>query len=178
MKNKKTAVLHKLTAILSILAIFCSSCSKDNDSPAYVGSWMALKPIPRTTGYTQIEYSLKLSDSTYTESFGNYKSRSSYSIEYVFIEGSLSVSGNIMTFTAKKISLSNYDSTTSTASEPYVVYTKDDHDIEGMLPSFILINSGHNVEYTLLEDGLNLKVDYNKNGDFSDDHEAFLYQRQ
>ncbi|WP_321288673.1 hypothetical protein [uncultured Sunxiuqinia sp.] len=98
--------------------------------------------------------------------------------KFISIEGSLLVSDSTMIFTAQKISFSRFDITTSTYSEPYQTFTRGKDNIDSMLSGFIFATAGHKTQYHIEQGKLSIAVDYNENGDFSDDHGAFLYTRQ
>lgn len=178
MRNWRSTGGYKYVIFLLLFALFCSSCKKDEEDRPYFGGWITKKSIPALNGYAEVNYYLELSDNAFTESFLKYNGTSWRNWIFVSIEGSLSVSGNIMIFSAEKISFSTYNADTSTHAEPYAVYTKNDQDLNGMSSGFVLATAGNKAEYAVTRDGLSLKVDYNENDDFSDDHTAFLYKRQ
>ncbi len=177
MRSRKFPGVFRI--ILMVLILCCFSCNKDEDYLPYPGRWMTTKGIPVSNGYTAVRYYLELSENRFIESFVDYDQRQEINYpKYVSIKGSVFVAGDIMTFTPEELSYSTYDENTSTHSEPYAVYTKERDNIGSMLSGFILLTAGHHVQYTVTGDKLTLKVDYNRNDDFSDDHPAYSYDRQ
>ncbi|MGV8140149.1 MAG: hypothetical protein AB2L20_33605 [Mangrovibacterium sp.] len=165
--------------ILILLVLCCFSCNKDEDYPHYPGRWMTTKGVPASGGFTIVRYYLELSENGFTESFVDYNQKPDINYpKYVSIKGSVFVAGDIMTFTPEELSYSRYDENTSTHSDPYAVYTKERDNIGSMLSGLVLLTSGHHVQYTVTGNKLTLKVDYNRNDDFSDDHPAYSYDRQ
>ncbi|HKJ43343.1 MAG TPA: hypothetical protein VKA27_14695 [Sunxiuqinia sp.] len=180
MKYWKFVFNYKLIAFTIVLIAGSSSCKKNNDFPAYVGDWVTQKPIPVATGFVSVNYYLKFSSNTFTESFIDVPRTPSYNTtrKSISIEGALSVSDSIMTLTANKIIFSNYDTATSTYSKPYKTFTRDKDDIDEMLSGFVLVTAGHEAKYSIAQDKLSIVVDYNRNGVFSDDYASFTYTSQ
>ncbi len=178
MKNLKLTRLIYLIFGVILIAINTSSC-KDNDEPTpdYVGKWMTTKPYPGSSGYVSVNYSLTLTDHTFIETF-LVPDRSSYNPgRFVTIEGSISISGNIMKLVVHKVSHSTYNSATSTASEPYETFTFEDKDFGFTFEGIGMSTSNHQVEYGMVDNQLIIKVDYNMDGIYSE-NEKSVYTRQ
>lgn len=175
MRNLKFIELYRLTAFLIILVILSSSCKKDDEeTPDYLGKWMTAKPIAGSTGFVLVNYSLTLIDHTFTETFltGIYRATPTYPGTFVTMEGSVSVSGKTMKLIVHKLSYSNYNSSTATASEPYETNTFEDKDFGFVFEGIGMSTSNHHVEYGIVDNQLILKVDYNMDGIYSENEKS------
>lgn len=172
--------LPPLKYVIPFLLITMLSCKKNDDLvPDYVGTWETYKAIPVSTGYTSVKYSLILTKQTFTETFLNNVRRIVFPDKGTLatIEGNFSIKGNKINFTAKKISFSKFNPDTGTGSEPYETYTEKDQDFTAVskglsMPAFIFSN-----EFEIRDNQLILKVDYNKDNEFSD-NEIVIYSRK
>lgn len=170
--------MFRFAIILTVLVVFCSSCKRDDEiTTDYVGKWMTAKPIAGTSGFVSVNYSLTLTGHTFTETFltgvGQYPSPG----KFVTIEGSVTISGEIMKLVIHKISFSTYNSSTATASEPYETHTFEDDDFGFVFEGIGMSTSNHQVEYEIVDDKLILKVDYNMDRVFSDNEKSVYFKQ-
>ena len=168
-----------LLFISSFILMIPSSCDYDKDTiPDYVGKWVTVKPIAGTHGYVSVNYSLSLTNNTFTETFltnvGQYPEKGSF----VTMEGSVSVAGNMMKLIVHKLTFSDYNSTTYSASPPYETHIFTDDDFGFIYGGIILSASNHQFEYEISDNQLNLKIDYDIDGDYSELFENIVYTRQ
>ncbi|HPE76181.1 MAG TPA: hypothetical protein PLC80_08830 [Draconibacterium sp.] len=160
-----------LISILTIVIII--SCGNDDEvPPEYVGKWVTEKPIPGTHGFFSVKYYLELTQNDFKETFGTPYS----SDTQISLEGTVSVSGNILKLIIHKLSISNYDSTSGAVSEPYETRTYKDEDF-GSEFNYVRITSNHEVEYSFVDGKLILKVDENLDGIYSESEE-YIYSKQ
>jgi hypothetical protein len=178
MRNLKFTRLICLTFGVILISMIISSCGDDNEIPTdYAGKWVTEKPIPVATGYTSVKYYLELTQSDFKETFVR-PARTSYTTsDQLSIEGSVSVTGKIMKLVIHKISISIYNSSTSTASEPHETYTFKDQDFGLEFEGIGSSTSNHQVEYNLVDGQLILKIDYDMDGIYSENQKS-VYTKQ
>lgn len=165
-----------LGAILTTMII--SSCGGDDEvTPDYEGKWVCEKPIPVATGYVSVKYYLELTQNEFKENFIQPSQNPYSKSKQMSLEGSVSVSKNILKLIAHKLSISNYDSTVGAVSEPYETHTYKDEDFGFKFEGFGLSTSNHYVEFSLIDGKLILKVDYNRDGIYSE-NEKSIYSKQ
>lgn len=179
MRNLKFKELLKLVLVLVMLVQISSSCKPDEIVPDYAGKWMTVKPVAGSSGFVSVNYSLTLTDHTFIETFLTDIYRYTYPdpCKFVTIEGSISNSVNIMNFTPHKISYSNYNLATSTVSEPYETLTDKDQNFDVIFNNLAFPTSKYQVEYSIVDSQLILKVDYNEDGKYSE-NEKIVYTKQ
>ncbi len=174
MKNLKYARLLCLIFGVILIAIITSSCKDDNEvAPDYVGKWMTMKSVPSTNGFVSVSYSLILTDQTFIETFLDV----SITGRFITIEGSVSVSGNIMKYTPDKIIYSTYNSSTATDSGPYDTFTNKDTNFNLRLDGLMMPTSNYQVEYNLVDGQLIFKIDYDMDGIYSENQKS-VYTKQ
>lgn len=171
--------LSYLLFISSFILMIHSSCDYDKDAtPGYIGKWVTSKPIAGTSGYVSINYSLSLTYNTFTETFlidvGQYPKEA----RFVTMEGSVSVAGNMMKLIVHKLTFSKYNSTTHSASTTYETLMFTDDDFGFIYEGIGLSASNHQLEYEISDNQLNLKIDYDIDGDYSELYETIVYTRQ
>ncbi len=172
--------LPPLKYVIPFLLITMISCKKNDDLVLdYVGTWETNISIPTTTGFTSKKYSLVLTKHNFTETFFSnvYQIVPSFIGILATIEGNLSIKGNKINFTAKKISFSNINADTGTGSEPYKTYTEKDQDFTSVSNELSRPTYGFPNEFEIRDNQLILKVDYNKDNEFSD-NEIVIYSRK
>jgi hypothetical protein len=177
MRNLKFTRLLPLVLGIILITMISSSCVDNNEpTPDYAGKWKTEKPYPSTNGYVKVFYYLELSNSEFTEIFVKPTLNATSTPTQVKIEGSVSATGNILILTPNKLSYSYYNSSTSTAAEPYENYSNKDQDFDLRLDGLILPSSNHKMEYSLTDGKLILKIDYNKDGVYSESETVYTKQ--
>lgn len=179
MKYLKTKRFTQSIIGLIFIAIICSSCKHDEEIISdYVGKWITAKTIPGASGYLLVNYSLTLTNNTFTETFltgvGQYPKEASF----VTMEGSVSVAGHMMKLVVHKLSYSSYNSSTGNTSKPYETYTFKDDDFGFIFEGIGSSTSNHQAEYQISNNQLTLKIDYDIDGDYSGLYENLVYTRQ
>ena len=179
MRNLKfTSFIMSIFALL-LTVVICSSCKHDEEIvPDYVGKWITAKTIPGASGYVLVNYTLTLTNKTFTETFLNGVGQYPKEANFVALEGSVSVAGNMMKLIVHKLSYSSYNSSTSTASDPYKTHTFTDDDFGFISEGIGTSTSNHQSEYMILDNQLTLKIDYDIDGDYSEWYENLVYTRQ
>lgn len=176
-KSKKIAAII-LTAILTTLIII--SCGNDDEiPPEYVGKWVTEKPIPGATGFISVKYYLELTQNEFKETFIQPLQTQNPNVKgsQIILEGTVSVSGNILKLIILKLGVSYYDSAIEAYSEPIETYIYKDEDFGFASERFILTTSDHQVEFSIFDGKLICKVDYNMDGIYSE-NEKSIYSRQ
>lgn len=173
MRTLKFMRLAPFFAGVILTTLIISSCGNDNEiPPEYVGKWVTEKPIPLSAGYTSVKYYLELTQNDFKETFIVPPQHNQISLE-----GTVSVSGNILKLTIHKLSISIYDPTTGAVSEPYETLTYKDEDFGFVSPYIGMSTSNHQVEFSLIDGKLILKFDYDMDGIYSE-KEKTIYSRQ
>lgn len=176
---KKLKFMRLAPFILGVIltTMIISSCGDDDEvPPEYVGKWVSEKPIPVATGYASVKYYLDLTQNEFKETFIQ-PSQTTYSKgNQIDLYGTVSVSGNILKLTVHKFSVSYYDSTKGAYSEPYEMYTYKDQDF-GFEFSVGQPTSNHQIEFSLIDGKLILKVDSDRDGIYSE-KEKLIYSKQ
>jgi len=180
MRDLKFREIFRFAIVLMALFIFSSTCKNDDEvSPDYVGKWITAKTVPVSTGFTKVNYTLTLTDNSFTETFLEDVRSSTFpnTPPFVTIEGFITISGNNMNFLPKKISFSNYNSATATVPEPYLSYTDKDQDFNAIFEGLDFTTCSHQVEFGLVDNQLIQKMDINEDGSFAE-NEKFVYTKQ
>lgn len=180
MRNLK--FIRLLPSVLVIILItMISSCVDDNEPiPDYAGKWVTEKTVAVSSGYTKVNYSLEITDNHFVETFFEDVYRYQYPNpgKFVTIEGSISVSGNVIEFTASKISFSNYDIRTSVLSDPYETHLKEDQNFQTIFDSLDFPTSEYQVEFSIDNDMLILQADKDNDGAYSGFDELITYTKK
>lgn len=179
MNNKKHLKLSRLIALLLGILTFILSCKKNNDDiSGYNGKWVTERAIPSTYGYAKVNYYLTISEDKYNESFFILPWSMYDNWRFVSIEGSLSVSGNQMQFKPEKLSYYNCNSKNEKIDPPYniVPYNYQDDGIH--LSGLFYPISSYKAEFSFDGKTLNLQIDYDDDGDYSEYTESISYKRQ
>ena len=109
--------------------------------------------------FAGVQYFLILTPSGFIETFNELPDdNASNEVRNVKIEGDLSVSGNILTFTPKKISFAKFDKLTQTLSSPYETYTDQDTNFSSIISTLKMVTSGNGVEYSVAEEELSILI--------------------
>lgn len=148
-----------LTLIMLVSILFALSCKKEINTD-YVGYWETTKAWKLSNNYfAGVQYFLMLTPSGFIETFNELPdNNSSNELRNVKIEGDLSVSGNILTFTPKKISFAKLDKLTQTLSSPYETYTDQDTNFNSIISTLKMVTSGNSVEYSVTEGELSILI--------------------
>jgi hypothetical protein len=93
------------------------------------------------------------------------------------MEGIVSVSGKTMKLIVHQVSYSTYNASTRTASEPHETYTFEDEDFGFSFGGIGMATSNHQGEYSISGNEMVLKIDYDSDGDYSDNRETVVYTR-
>jgi hypothetical protein len=163
----------RLIFTLLVVLFFCSACN-DNDEPKpdYVGKWLTEKPVAVATGFISVKYYIELTENSFTETFIR-PSRSSYSNSDQFtLKGSVSASGNTLKLIIHNLSLSNYNFATGTLSAPHETHTYKDQDFGFEFEGMINTISNYQVEYSIVDGKIIFKVDYNRDGIYSESEKS------
>lgn len=178
MKKLNFRRIIRFTFALSVVLFFGSTCA-DNDEPTpdYAGKWETEKPYPSTSGFVKVFYYLELSNSEFTETFVKPTLDATVTPTQVKIEGLVSITGNILELTPNKLSFSYYNRSTSTAAEPHESYSNEDQNFDLRLDGLISPTSNHKMEYDITDGKLYLKIDYNKDGLYSESEKS-VYTKQ
>lgn len=177
MKNLNFMRLIRLILGVILITMIISSCEESNEVTSdYAGKWITEKPIAVATGYVSIKYYLELTNDEFKETFIR-PSRTSYSDgDQLTLEGTVSASGKTLKLVIHKLSVSNYNTATGTVSAPNETYTYKDQDFGFEFEGAGMSTSNHQVEFSLIDGKLIFKVDYNRDGIYSE-NEKSIYSK-
>jgi len=173
--------LIRLIFGILLISIINTSCQDDNEvTPDYAGKWLTEKTIAVSAGFTKINYTLEIKDNHFVETFFEdvYQYKYPNPVKFVSIEGSVSVSGNLMKFTPSKFSFANFEVRTSVLSEPYETHLKGEQNFETIFNSLDLPSCKYEVEFSVNADVLSLKADKNGDGSYTGFDETISYAKQ
>lgn len=158
-----------LLSVVLFVSLFLSGCKKDDDKPAYVGTW----EMTETSDNGQMKTTLTVTESTVTVI-------NSYFFGEAWIDGSgmkatLSVSGDDVTLTLTEIGQAPY---TMNGIGDIVWYTPSDEEFAALALDFGA-NANLQIVGKLTVDGdqLTIKTDNNGDGDYSDPYETQVFTR-
>jgi hypothetical protein len=163
--------------LLISVFILLLSCDKGDDvNPDYVGTWSAFEVV------TEDGITLNIKDiMTFTkEGFSDlgqiyYASASKY-IDFIKMNGTISVSGNIMNVKITEIGVSLIDMT-GMPTGTIVTYKEGSSQYDKLL-----VQTGQpksfKSEYVVLGNKMTIKTDSNNDGDYTDAYETTVYIKQ
>ncbi|MFC2086853.1 hypothetical protein ACFLSA_01650 [Bacteroidota bacterium] len=161
-------------ATVAILSIFILiSCEKENE-PEYVGKWKYIGKIYFTDGssfdlkeiITFSSSGFDILDQLKEESSDNWVNQVSYS-------GSLTVRDKKMSMKITKVGLSTWDPITGLPTGQLNYYYEDNKDFATILND-LGFDQNIKTEYSISDDEMTLKFDFNNDGDFTDENEGTL----
>lgn len=178
MKKLNFRRIIRLIFALSVVLFFGSTCTDDDEpTPDYTGKWVTEKPIAVTSGYVSIKYYLELTNNEFKETFIR-PSRSSYSNgDQLSLEGSVSSSAKILKLTIHKLSVSNYDPVTGIVSNPHETLAYKDQDFGFEFEGAGMSTSNHEIEFSIIDGKLICKVDYNRDGIYSENEKSIYFKQ-
>ena len=178
MKNLRFIKLLPLVLVVVLITLISSSCKDDNEpTPDFAGKWVTEKPVAVSTGTARVKYYIELKNNAFTETFIR-PSRTSYSkSDHLTLEGSVSASGKTLKLVIHELNISNYNSATGTVSVPHETHTYKDQDFGFEFEGAGMSTSNHEVEFSLIDGKLIFKVDYNRDGIYSE-NEKSIYSKQ
>lgn len=162
--------LNNVILAFVLISLF-SACQKDdNEEPAdYNGTWEIYFDIPSNTGYSSLRYEIELNNSAYSESFLNYYSASNEYIYNVW-EGEVIKTGNKLQFEVTSIKTYNYDPVAEEVLELISESVPTEPHIDRSLSL-----SWETVLYTINNGNLEIRADWNEDGDYEDTDEIMIY---
>lgn len=179
MKNCNQIRLYRIVKLLFVTLIIISSCKKNDDDTyvGYNGKWMTERAIPYIYGYASVSYYLTISENKYNESFYILPHSIYDAYEFVSIEGSLSVSDNHMLFKPEKLSYYNCNRKMEKIDPPYSTLPYFEDANGNSLSGLFYPVSNHEAEFLFDGKTLNLQIDYDDDGDYSEYPETIPYAR-
>ena len=175
---KTLKLLNQTSLFLISLCLFALiiSCEKDEDVPDYVGSWEATGTILWDTlelGYKEV---ITFTTSTYNIT-GQLKNPSTNEwIDYMGFKGSMTVNENEMNITITDVGMSTFDAFTRMPTGEILYYKDSQDEFSDLLELFGIVKT-FKMEYSISENNLTLKADYNGDGKY-DVTETIIYTKQ
>ncbi|AHW62406.1 hypothetical protein SAMN05444285_13113 [Draconibacterium orientale] len=154
-----------------VFTLLLSACQKNhNEEQAdYNGIWEIYFNIPTNTGYSSLRYEIELNNSTYSESFLDYYSASNEYIYNVW-EGEVIKTGNKLQFEVTSMKTYNYDPIEKEVLELISETVPTEPHIDRSLTL-----SWETVLYTMNNGNLEIRADWNEDGDYEDTDEIMIY---
>jgi hypothetical protein len=156
-----------------------SSCSKnDNEvTPDYVGTWIALETITQNEGSMQFKDIMTFTKDGFSDKGQVYDVSTSKFIDYVKLNGTMSVSGAVMNINITEIGVSSFDPISGAPTGIIVMYKEGTSQYDlifsetGQPKTFLS-------EFSVAGTILTLKTDNNSDGDYTDINETTFYTKQ
>jgi len=167
-----------LAIVLTVLAVFCSSCEQDDEVPSdYVGTWIAEISIPTASGFTSIRDVMTFTEDGVIDLLQFPGGSTDKWIDYMNLKGSISVNENMMTVTIAEIGISSVNAVTGLPTGTIISYKEGSAEFEAIL-SQSEQSKTFDSEYSVSGDKLTLKTDNNDDGDYLDEEEVTVYTKQ
>jgi hypothetical protein len=165
--------------LLSVIIVLFSSCNKkDNElNPDYVGTWMALQTITQDGVSIQFKDLMTFSKDGFSDLGQVYDVITSKYIDYVKLNGTMSVSGDVMNINITEIGVSSFDPISGAPTGIISMYKEGTSQYD-----LIFTQTGQpktfKSEFSVAGTVLTLKTDNNNDGDFTDINETTFYTKQ
>lgn len=178
MKNLKFREMFRLALVLTVLAVFCSSCEKDDEVVSdYVGTWIAEVSIPTASGFTSFRDVMTFSENSVIDLMQIPGGSADKWIDYMNLKGSITVSENMITVTITELGISSVDAITRMPTGTIISYKEGSVEFEAILSQSEQSKTFQS-EYSVSGDKLTLKTDNNDDGDYLDGDEVTVYTKQ
>jgi hypothetical protein len=169
----------KSILLLSLIIVLSSSCNKkDNElNPDYVGTWMALQTITQDGMSIQFKDLMTFTKDGFNDLGQVYDVITSRFIDYVKLNGTMTISGAVMNINITEIGVSSFDPISGAPTGIISMYKEGTSQYD-----LIFTQTGQpktfKSEFSVAGTILTLKTDNNNDGDFTDINETTLYTKQ
>jgi hypothetical protein len=179
MIGSKFKFYRKSALLLSLFIVVFSSCSKkDNEpNPDYVGTWVALQTITQDGETMQFKDIMTFTKDGFNDRGQVYDVSTSKYIDYVKLNGTMTISGAVMNISITEIGVSSVDPISGAPTGIIVMYKEGTSQYDlifsqtGQPKTFIS-------EFSVDGPILTLKTDNNDDGDYTDINETTFYTKQ
>jgi hypothetical protein len=168
----------KSILLLSLIIVLFSSCKKDNEPiPDYVGTWMALQTITQDGMSIQFKDLMTFTKDSFSDLGQVYDVTTSKFVDYVKLNGTMTISGALMNINITEIGVSSFDPISGAPTGIISMYKEGTSQYD-----LIFTQTGQpktfKSEFSVAGTILTLKTDNNNDGDFTDINETTLYTKQ
>lgn len=180
MRNLKVIKLYTVAALLVMVVLFSSSCQKDDQvnsgNASYVGTWIAMDMISIPSyENTSLKDVMTLTETSFTD-LRQIQFMNGW-MDFISMKGTLSVNGNLITVNVTEAGTS-FNMDTLLPFFPLGTiksYKEGTPEFENLL-SLAKLSKTFTSDYSVSDNQLTLKTDYNKNGTF-DAGETTVYTK-
>lgn len=167
----------KVATLMVVMVFFTFSCKKERPGvPDYVGTWVALEPVPVIGGTTLIRNIITFTE-TGLEDVLQKQAVIDQWTDFMCLKGSITVEGNSMNVAIKEAGVYSFDEQTGLPTGILASYEIGSAEFDLLLAG----NGQHKTfksKYKVLGNQLTFQTDKNKDGDYLDLWESTVYARQ
>lgn len=178
MKELTNKWVSTLMVLLTITAVFSTSCKKDDDDDKkadYVGKWTSEETITSEEGTDSYKDIMTLTRTTFEDIIQTPDSDDEWVDSFV-LKGTISANGNVMEVHVSEIGVSDIDPVSGEFNGSMTTYKEG-----SLLFEAIIAESGQEKdfqsEYSIEGNKMTLKTDTNDDGDYNDENETTVYTR-
>jgi hypothetical protein len=167
----------KALLMIAVPVIMLSSCSKDDEVSAdYMGTWSAVVTVSESGNSIQCKDKFTFTQSGFSDLLQLRDPSTGKYIDYMKLNGSMTVSGNALNMKVTEIGVSTFD----VAGYPTgsIIMYKEGSSVFTSL--FSQTGQSQNVKsvYEVSGSKMTLKTDNNNDGDYTDDGETTVYTKE
>ena len=178
MSNLKSKWLSKSFLLISVFVILFSSCKKNDEvNPDYVGTWSAIETMTESGVSMQYKDIITFSKGGFNDLGQLYDASTSKYIDYVKLNGTISVSGTTMNVKITEIGVSSFDMISGKPTGTIVTYKEGSSQYESLFTTTGQPKSFKS-EYSVSGNKMTIKTDNNNDGDYTDANETTIYTKQ
>lgn len=178
MRNLKLKWFSKSVLLFSTLVVLFTSCKKDDEiNPDYVGSWATIETMSLDGIPTQFKDIMTFSKSGFNDLGQIYDESTSKYIDFIKLNGTISVSGTTMNVKITSIGVSTFDMITRQFTGT-IVMNKEGSSVFNNLLTETDQPKSFVSEYSVSGNTMTIKTDNNNDGDYTDADETTVYTKQ
>ncbi len=158
-----------LLAVLFVLSLFFSQCKKDDDKPAYVGTW----ELTETDTQGSYKTTLTITESSLTMIMAILLNQTIW-YDWMGMKTDLSVNGEDATLTLTEVGAVNYEN----IEDGINWYSPTDEGFDALAEELGANESDQIItKITVSGNQLTVKMDRNGDGDYEDDEETQVFTK-
>jgi hypothetical protein len=169
--------LNKSGLLIFTFVILFSSCRKDTVNPDYVGKWSAIEIFTENGVSIQYKDIMTFSTGGFNDLGQLYDASTSKFIDYIELNGTISVSGTTMSVMITEIGFSSFDMISGKPTGTIVSYKEGSSQFESLITQSGQPKS-FTSEYSVSGNEMTIKTDNNNDGDYTDLNETIVYTKQ
>lgn len=163
--------------MIAVPVIMLSSCSKDDEVSAdYMGTWSADVTVSESGNSIQCKDKYTFTQSGFSDLLQLRDPSTGKYIDYMKLNGTMSVSGNAMNMKVTEIGVSSVD-VTGYPTGTIIMYKEGSSVFTSLFSQSDLPQAFKSV-YEVSGSKMTLKTDNNNDGDYTDDGETTVYTKE